>query len=218
MPFATTKITAAIGIPRSFIIGVFKAQHPEATDDPKDDDPTFVAVRDAQVERVKGSVERIVMAKNAEDVEVDVYPDMEWSADGGSWSRAPGEVALARQGGEGLDTIGLVRAYGPQVGLATLALISLLLMMRMVRKSSEMAVPHRRLAAGRGKPYVEEPVLGVGVAPVGQAEVLKGMLAGKEVDATTLRYQDLAREVSKMVEEDPAGTAELIRRWVQESQ
>ncbi|UCC28930.1 MAG: hypothetical protein JSU86_12090 [Phycisphaerales bacterium] len=218
MPFATTKITAAIGIPRSFIIGVFKAQHPEATDDPKDDDPTFVAVRDAQVERVKGSVERIVMAKNAEDVEVDVYPDMEWSADGGAWSRAPGEVALARQGGEGPDAIGLMRAYAPQVGLATLALVSLLLMMRMVRKSSEMAAPHRRLAAGRGKPYVEEPVLGVGVAPVGQAEVMKGMLAGKEVDATTLRYQDLAREVSKMVEEDPAGTAELIRRWVQESQ
>ncbi len=218
MPFATTKITAAIGIPRSFIIGVYKAQHPEVTDDPKDNDPTFVGVRDAQVARVKSSVEKIVMAKRAEDVEVDVYPDMEWTADGGVWSRAPGEVARAQQGGEGLDALGLVRAYAPQAGLATLALVSLLLITRMVRKSSEMVAPRGRRAAGPVKPHGEEPLLAVGAAPVGQAEVSKGMLAGKEVDAATLRSQDLAREVSTMVEEDPAGAAELIRRWVQESQ
>ena len=51
--------------------------------------------------------------------------------------------------------------------------------------------------------------------PVGQAEVSESLLTGKEVDAGTLRNQELAREVSKMVEDDPAGTAELLRRWIE---
>ncbi len=217
MPFATTKVTAAIGIPRSFIIGVFKAQHLEVTDDPKDDDPDFVAARDAQVARVRAAVERIVMApKSSEDVQVDVYPDMEWTADGGVWSRAPGAVAFAQQGGEELDAIGLVRTYAPQAGLATLALVSLLMMMRMVRKSSELIGTHRRQFSESAESPEDEKPLSVGQTPVGEAEVSESMLAGKEVDPQTLRYQELGLEVSKMVEKDPEGAAALIRRWVED--
>lgn len=218
MPFATRKVTAAIGIPRSFIVSVIKAQRPNITDDPKDDDPVFVAVRDAQVKRVKASVERIVMATSSDDVEVDVYPDMDWTAEGGMWSRAPGGVALAQQDAEGLDSLGLVRTYAPQVGLATLALVSLMLMMRVVRKSSEAIVPRRQRVLESPEHHgEEEPMLTVGQAPVGQAEVSEGSLTGKEVDPATLRFQELGQEVSTMVEKDPAGAAELIHRWIHDA-
>lgn len=217
LPFATKKVTAAIGIPRSFILNVLRSQKPDATEDPKDDDPAFMTVRDAQVARVRASVERIVMAKTADDVEVDVYPDMEWTSAGAVWSGTRAGAALAQQGVEGFDTFELVRTYGPQVGLATLAMVSLIMMMRMVRKSSELFVPHRRpgselseLAEG------EEPMLTVGQAPVGQAEASGSLLTGKEVDPETLRSQELGREVSKLVERNPAGAADLINRWVQD--
>ena len=83
MPFAPKSVTAAVGIPRSFVVGVFKARHPDKSD-PKEDDPEFAKLRDEQVARVKSSVERIIMAKNPTDVAVDVYPDMEWGASGGA--------------------------------------------------------------------------------------------------------------------------------------
>lgn len=217
MPFATKKITAAVGIPRSFVVGVYKALRPGVTEVPTDDDPDFVAVRDAQVKRVRASVEKIVMASDPHDVEVDVYPDMEWNAEGGEWSRAPGGVALVRRGGDELDTAGIVRTYGPQMGLATLALMSLFLMMRVVRKSSTVADLRGRHVHDAAEPREGEPFLTVGPRSVGKAEVSEGLLTGKEVDSGTLRYQELAQEVSKMVEDDPAGTADLIRRWTEET-
>ncbi len=216
LPFATKKVTAAIGIPRSFILSVLRSQHPDTTEDPKDDDPVFVTVRDSQVARVRASVERIVMAKNPSDVEVDVYPDMQWTAAGAVWNGSPGGVALAQQGVDGFDTLELARNYGPQVGLATLALVSLVMMMRMVRKSSDILVPHRRrrselpdVAEG------DEPMLTVGQSAVGQAEASESLLTGKEVDPDAMRSEELGREVSKMIDRDPVAAADLINRWVQ---
>ncbi len=217
MPFATKKVTAAVGIPRSFVVGVYKALRPGTAADPTDDDPDFTAVKGAEVQRVRASVEKIVMASDPRDVEVDVYPDMEWSTTGGGWIRGPDGVSLVRQGDEELDAAALVRAYGPQLGLGTLALMSLFLMMRVVHKSTARAGLRRRQVSDAGEAREGEPFLTVGPHAVGRAEVSEGLLTGKEVDPTTLRYQELAREVSRMVENDPGGTAELIRRWAEET-
>jgi hypothetical protein len=215
MPFGIRKITAAIGIPRSFVVGVWRAQHPDLKEFPKDDDPQFVSIRDEQLARVRASVLRITMAK-PEDIEVDVYPDMDWSAGGGVWSSVPGGLALARQSGESLDTMSMVEHYGPQAGLAVLALASMFMMMRVVRKSSESLGTRRRLMSVETEPE-EEIVMSVGSSAVGKAEVSESMLTGKEVDPETLRFQEIGKEVSQMVENDPAGSADLIRRWLNDS-
>ncbi|MGD2107908.1 MAG: hypothetical protein PVI86_00820 [Phycisphaerae bacterium] len=217
MPFATKKVTAAVGIPRSFIVGVFQAVHPDATDEPSDVDPDFVAARDAEVARVRASVEKIVMASDPSDIEVDVYPDMEWNAEGGVWSRTPGGIAYAGPGGEGRDAASFLHTYGPQVGLGTLALMSLFMMMHVVRKSSSVATNRKRASAAASKSMEGEPFLTVGARSVGQAERSESLLTGKELDPDTLRYQELVEEVSKMVEGDPAGTADLLRRWAEET-
>jgi flagellar biosynthesis/type III secretory pathway M-ring protein FliF/YscJ len=215
-PFATRKVTAAIGIPRSFLQGVLQSQRPDAKDQPRDDDPAFTAVRDAQVARVKSSVARIVMAKSPDDVEVDVYPDGEWTADGGGWSRTPSPSALAMQQGGMADYVEMFKTYGPQAGLAILALFSLFMMTRMARKSVESLGARRPRHTALAQEAAEEVPLTVAAASVGQAQVSGSLLTGKEVDPESLRYQELGTEVSKMVERDPLGAAELIRRWVTE--
>lgn len=216
MPFAVKAVTAAVGIPRSFVVSVFRAQHPDISDDPRDDDPAFVAVRDAQVARVKSAVERIVMADRPEDVEVDVYPDMEWTADGGVLSRAPAATAtMVTAEAAGNDMLALVRTYGAQVGLGVLALFALLMMTRVVGKSREFGPPRRRIAVEPDAPD-EEVALAVSSGPIGQAVESDGTLMGKELDPDTLRHQELGEEVSKLVEQDPAGAADLLRRWIQE--
>ena len=158
------------------------------------------------------------MARHPDDVEVDVYPDMQWTFEGSSWSRMPGTM-VAQEGGGELDTAGMVRTYGPQVGLATLALVSLLMMLRIVRKSSE--VMGARRSSGFGPTDLsgdDEPLLTVGSAAVGQAETSESLLAGQEVDPDTLRFQELGREVSRKVEGNPEGAASLIRRWGEDRQ
>ena len=214
MPFATKKVTAAVGIPRSFVVGVFHALHPEVRDEPKDDDPAFVIVRDDQVNRVKNSVELIVMANDPTDVEVDVYPDMDWTAEGGVWSRSPGGVAGVVQTAGAPDSVEMIRTYGPQVVLAGFALMSLLLMMRMVRKSSELVSAGKSDSLDRQTRVEMEEVMTVDHGPVGQAELSKSLLSGQELEPEALRFQELGAEVSKMVEKDPEGSAGLVRRWM----
>lgn len=213
MPFSLKSVTATVSIPRSFIVGVYAARFGGETD-PKDDDPEYTAVRDRQVARVKASVERIVMARSPDDVEVDVYPDMEWSSEGGGWSRTPGGIASSFENSSDLDSMELAKTYGPQVGLVGLALISLFMMMRIVRKSAEMTRKMHGPTAASEDQDEDEVYMSLGPQAVGQAELSASMLTGKEVDADTLRHQELSEEVSRMVTADPKAAAELIRRWV----
>lgn len=212
-PFMVKRTTATVGLPRSFLVGVYQAKFPQSGP-PKDDDAQFTTIRDEEVSRVKSSVERIVMAKTPNDVQVDVYPDMTWGDAGGTWAMAPTETRVAGQvDSASIDSIGLARTYGPQVGLGLLALTSLFMMMRVARKStSELAAS---IPVEEPLP-AEEPILTVGSVPVGQAEVSESLLTGREIDDITLRYEEIAGEVARMVEADPAGAADLIRRWVQE--
>lgn len=216
LPFAIKNITATIGIPRSFVLGVFRAQTQDPEARPKDDDPTFVALRDLQVQRVRSAVERIIMAKNAGDVQVDVYPDLEWTANGSVWSSAPGEMAQASRSDEELNVASLVATYGPQAGLAALALMSMLLLSRVVRRLSEVSNAARSAMLKDAAALSEEGSLAVEGGMVGQAETSESWLAGHEVDPETLRFQELGQEVSKMVKDDPEGTADLVRRWIQD--
>lgn len=214
LPMATKNVTATVSIPRSFIVGLFAARNPDA-ESPTDDDPGFTAIREAELTRVRTAVERIVMARDPRDVQVDVYPDMKWTSGGGEWM-PPGEALAIGDARADMDAMNMLRDYGPAAGLGTLALLSLFMMMRIVRHSTDAVTSSARTlsAANSGG---AEPVLTVGPSTIGQAAVSESFLTGHEVDEKTLRYQELGQEVAKMVEEDPRAAAELLRRWVQES-
>jgi flagellar biosynthesis/type III secretory pathway M-ring protein FliF/YscJ len=123
---------------------------------------------------------------------------------------APG---VAQAGAEAADPLGLLRTYGPQLGLAFLALASMGLMMRTVRKAAAMPATKFHLPEAES---TDEPMLAAGMNTIGQAAAGETMLTGREVDDETLRYQELGNEVSKLVEADPEGAAQLIRRWMED--
>jgi len=211
MPFAPKGVRATVSIPRSFIVGLYKAEHPE-TENPTDQD--LIQDQTELVTKVKSSVQRIVMAESEADVYVDVYPDINWSPSGGSWNSTPTGVAVGEKGMGAADTMALVKGYGPQVGLGMLALMSLFMMTRIVRKASD-AVPKVPVESDDDE---HEGVLSVGPHAVGEAEVGDSFLTAREVDEDTLMNQQLSKEVSRMVEEDPAAAADLLRRWIDDSE
>ncbi|MCH8966647.1 MAG: hypothetical protein IID43_03130, partial [Planctomycetes bacterium] len=113
------------------------------------------------------------------------------------------------------DVMGLAGKYGPQAGLALLAVMSLVMMMRVVRKSSEALGPGKSGNVLAEEPLEEEQML-AGSPPVGEAPMTEGFLVGRELGEDALRSQELNAEVTRMVDEDPDGSADLIRRWIQD--
>ena len=91
------------------------------------------------------------------------------------------------------------------------------MMMRIVRKSTEIMAKERQASGDLSDSADETISLKVGSEAVGQAETSGSLLAGQEIDPESLRFQEIRQEVSKMAREDPTGSADLIRRWVQES-
>lgn len=211
-PFTLKRATASIAIPRSFLVGVHRARFGEQTDLAKlDDNNDFRTLREAEIGRVRSAAMNILMTQDPKDVDVTVYYD--FAPDGQDLNTFPGGGTMLAAADEG-GAMGLFKRYGVHGGVFGLALVSFLMMARLVRKSSQVVaaiLPPQRKAA---EPESEE-MLSVSGGPVGKAAATEGLLIGQEVDEETLRFTQLGAQVSKMVETDPDTAAELIRRWAE---
>jgi flagellar biosynthesis/type III secretory pathway M-ring protein FliF/YscJ len=209
-PFTLKRAMASIGIPRSFLVGIHRARFGEKAEPAGlDDDANFQALRETELARVRSAAMNILMTKDAEDVDVTVFYD--FAPEGTEFSTFPGGIMTAAAADAGAAS--LLQRYGMQGGVLALALLSFLMMARMVRKSSQVVSavlpPQHR---SDDEPESEE-LLSVSGRPVGKAAASEGLLVGQEVDEDTLRFTQLGAQVSKMVETDPETAAELIRRW-----
>lgn len=203
------KKTATVSIPRSFIVSLYKLKNAEAAE-PSDED--LAAEQQAEVARVTKVVQRVVMADDPSDIQVAVVPDLRLDGEGAlGWGDA-GVALGVNMDGRAPSAVELARSYGPQAGLGLLAFMSMIMMMRIVRKSSQMV---KKLGPmGEEIDEGEGGILNVGPTAVGQAAASESVLLGREVDDETVRYAQLGEEVSRMVDDDPEGAADLIRRWV----
>lgn len=200
------RVTAAIKIPRSFLVSVFRLANP-AQEQPTDADlaPFVTQERD----RVRASVAKTIMA-DPKDVEVDVYPDVDSSG-------APLSPALASVGpASPTDWMGIVSAYGPRAGLGLLAVVSLWMMVRVAKRTAPPPVVPPVEEVRKKPDALQELVVDDEAELVGTAEISKDALEGREVSAELLRNRNLIEQVSRLVDRDPHGSAELLRRWVQE--
>jgi flagellar biosynthesis/type III secretory pathway M-ring protein FliF/YscJ len=121
---------------------------------------------------------------------------------------------MVQAGGGSDGTMDIIRGYGPQAGLGFLALLSMTMMLRIVRKSAEHVGSSLRPKAVHIPPG-EEELLTAGPDPVGKAGASESLLVGREVDDDSLRYAELSEEVSKLVREDAPGAAAMLRRWAE---
>jgi flagellar biosynthesis/type III secretory pathway M-ring protein FliF/YscJ len=213
--FTPKSVTATIGIPRSYVVGVYRARNP-AAEDPTDQD--LQAERDAQVSRVRNAVAMLIQPWMTKEVHVDVYPDMEWRVDGqAQWAGAPG-IAAGTDDGLKTTALELLQGYGTQVALGMTALLSFLMVARIARRSAALmpSVPAAEADFDLAAQGDSDRILTVGSHTVGQAESSEGFLTAQELDDEAMYEQQLVQEVGRLVEKNPLAAAEMIRRWVEE--
>ncbi|GMU36563.1 MAG: hypothetical protein HS102_10900 [Planctomycetia bacterium] len=205
------RVTASVKVPRSWIVSVFKVGKPEV-EKPTEKDLEPVAAQERA--RIQASVAKTLMT-DAKDVEVDVYPDTD--AQGVALNAALGAAlpSSSSAGATGSDAWGAVGTYGPQAGLGLTALIALFIMARIAKKSAALAAQGSETSR-RGGDGLDALVAEETAEVLGTAEFSEEALEGKEVSPETLKSRNLVAQVSKLVEKDPHGSAELLRRWVQE--
>lgn len=211
--FAVVRTTASIGIPYSYVQGVLtKLNGADPPPTPAQIDKQF----ESEKTRVSNAVKTIVMAGGDEDVTVDLYPDlapaMTMLADG---TLAVGAGAVAED-----KYLALAERYGPQVMLAGLAVVALIMLSRLAKKSFRDAEAQRsrRQAQATQKPEEGDEVFTADVGAVGMATPShEGTLQAREVDEDLIRAAELTGQVSQLVNEDPSAVANMLRRWTEAS-
>jgi flagellar biosynthesis/type III secretory pathway M-ring protein FliF/YscJ len=191
-------IRATVNVPSSYFADIYRRQTGKA-DKPKDTD--LAPIVTAQLESIRKKILPLINQTDPAAVEVSQYYDLAPTAEA---------TALASSGSLSVPQLA---QYGKPAGLLVLALVSLLMVLMMLKKAS----------GGIGIPSVEgtavenpEPLEADG-GPIGEAAGSEGVLEGIEVDEKTLRSRKMAEQVATMIKEDPAGAANLVRRWIANS-
>lgn len=140
-PGDVARVTAAISLSHSYLEGVYRRANPSA------ETPTDAQIEEAferERKRLLGQVVQLVVPQAEENVAISRYYDS---------ATEPGVTGPSGTLEEAFD---LAKRYGPQSGLALLALVSLGLMLRMARKGDvgeafglELGLPKEAIEAAK---------------------------------------------------------------------
>jgi flagellar M-ring protein FliF len=205
-PGETTVLSASVRVPRSYFVKVLKG-HDAAAKEP--DEKKLNEFIQSELASVRAAVRSCTGLKSDDQLSVDAYYDL---------PLLPLAGAVAPQlASTGALPFGL-GAYGKQLALGGLALVSLFLVSMMVRKASPAAPVVAVASLASASPLT--PVA-AGPALVDSAEPLAGevsggdpMMAGMELDEESVRTRQMIDQVSTLVQENPDAAATLVKRWL----
>ncbi|MHC5004910.1 MAG: hypothetical protein ACYTJ0_17510 [Planctomycetota bacterium] len=197
------KINAAIGVPRSYFVRLFRDQAAGDGQDP--DAATLQPFVEAEIDRIRQHVQPLVdTGPNGGPVQgsvaVRMIPDYRVAGGEGESGGPIGGLS------GGLLTESLVK-YG---SLAGLAILSLAMMFMMVRKANaRQSVPSLEELLGR------PPVLpGSDGELAGEAEAVAIPMEGREVDEAMLRRQQMLQQINELARSSPDDVAMVLKRWM----
>lgn len=201
MPAGTaTPVAAAVRVPRSFFVKLFKTRNPDAK---APDDAALKPIIDAELSNIRDVVMGCTALKDPASVTVETYPDLA--------SAPQREIASIAGAGAGSLTTALT-SHLKEVGVGVLALLSLFMVMMMVRKNGPQPVV--AASSRREQPPQEEPPLIGGEALAAEVGGGDSMLDAMELDEDAVRAQQMLGQVQTMVKDNPDAAANLVQRWL----
>ena len=113
---------------------------------------------------------------------------------------------------------GMATRYGKHIAISALAMISMFMVLRMVRKAgatTDMTETEAvtLMADGKRPPSA----LSIEESNVPEGEDAGGLLAGLELEEGAVRSQQMLQQIRDMVQESPEAAATLVGKWVGEN-
>jgi flagellar biosynthesis/type III secretory pathway M-ring protein FliF/YscJ len=195
-----TVLSATVRVPLSYFTNSFKHANPKIAD-PSDD--AIATYRTAELTKIRDGVRHVTGLKSESDLSVDTYADV------------PVELVMATGPSAPVATLTTVSGHAREIGVAVLAVISLLMMATIVRKSTPapLVMPSAVGPSTVGRSE-ELNSLGSGESLAGEVGGGASALDGMEMDEDSVRTQHMLDQVSTMVKENPDGAAALVKRWL----
>lgn len=190
-----TVLSAAIRVPRSYFVTMFKADNPSETKEP--DAGAVQKLFASQKPQIQEHVQRAVAIKSPENISIDMYYDDLTMVAGGKGADAPS------------GTVGvMLSGHVKEIGVGLLALVSLFMVSSIVKKGTPppTVIP---------EPVVKEtPRLAFGEDIAGIVGDGAATLDAMEVDDDSIKSQQMVEQVATMVKENPDAAANLVKRWL----
>ncbi|HQY89215.1 MAG TPA: hypothetical protein PK402_11195, partial [Tepidisphaeraceae bacterium] len=199
-PAGNAKIVgASLRVPRSYFVQVWKQRHPDEKEPSEDD---LAKNMKFEFDAMKADVKNLTGIDADELVSIQDYTELDaaFAPAGsiGSVAPSPGMTSFAT-------------SYIREIGVGLLAIVSLFMVARLVKKSSP--TPAQRSASSSStrssisSMSAAESV--AGVAPEGLS-----MLTATELDIDSLESRQMMDQVTTLVKEDPEMAANLLRKWL----
>jgi len=205
------KINAAVGIPKSYFVRLFREQQQDdqAAPTPQQLD----AIVQSETERIRNYVEPLVDTGPLEDavtgtIAVSMIPDFALAALPGGGGAESGAAGGSSGGGIAGNLLG--DGWLQTATLALLALVSVAMMIMLVRRATvQEELPSAEELVG------VPPALSAAQSDiVGEADESAPPMEGLEVDDDELRREQLLEQVNALAKEAPDAAANLIRKWI----
>lgn len=196
-------VSAVVRVPRSYIVKAWKAWNK------KDPDETEVAgLVKSELEKMRLQLVAKTMLTDPGVLVVDDYLDFDNSSDmmvASAAASAPGSIAA------------LAGAHGKEAAIGALALTSLFMVSRMVKKSAPPPMQPMTLDdmpnLSSSKPTRRAGPLG-GLDIAGEVAESGSVMMGQELDEEVLETSQMVEQVTGFVKENPDTTAQLLKRWM----
>lgn len=201
-PGSLVEANASINLPRGYFVAALRANSGEEGSDPTTAEiDTYV---EQQLALIQKQVETILaVAEKEPQVEVGVYNAAVVSF--------IDDAAISEQA-----TVGGITQYlsgnFKQIGLGLLALMAMGMMLQTVRKTRSVTLPSEVESKQNLDGPLEELMVDSGA--VGEAGSPDAFLIARETDEDSVRARQVAHQVTTLIQDDPEGAAQLVRRWI----
>ena len=197
-----TKLTATIGVPRSWLVQTHRELNGAGGDPP--DETALQQIEAREFPNIIAAVTRIINAADEDQVAVSSFPDfahIQVSAGG----------MMEPEAGSWMARIG---SRGPEIVLVVLAALSLGAVFLSLRKATavdrKQGQPALRGPSFEIPPPTELPTVATSLGG-------EGVLEGHELDEEQLQSVQVAEQVGRMVNDNPEMAAGLVERWMNET-
>jgi flagellar biosynthesis/type III secretory pathway M-ring protein FliF/YscJ len=201
--------SATVRVPLSYFNAIYKQKFHKTADA---NDADFVSFNTAELSKIHDDVKHVVNLKDDSQLAVDTYVDI-----------TPDLAMSVGPTASSVATLNTVGGHAREIAVAVLAVVSLLMMATLVRKSAPMpavlnavggAVAGGGVGGGGGSRGESIGTLGSGESVAGEVSAGVSALDGIEMDEEAVRTQQMLDQVSVMVKENPDGAAALVKRWL----